>query len=76
MSAYKSLPDVRQAYFRAIAAEHARHWHLAVQAYLYCLEASSEAADGRAVKFFAAKLSLLYGKMAMPDKASYYRRLS
>lgn len=72
---YKSLLDVRQAYFRAIAAEHAQHWHLAVQGYLYCFEESSVADDERAVKFFAAKLSQAYGKMAMDDKAAYYQRI-
>jgi hypothetical protein len=75
VSAYKSLLDVRQTYFRAIAAEHAQRWHLAVQGYLYCFQESSAAADERAVKFFAAKLSQAYGKMAMADKADYYKQL-
>ncbi|MDQ3398919.1 MAG: hypothetical protein M3511_14350 [Deinococcota bacterium] len=75
MSWYPALIDVRQAYFRAFAAEDSADWHLAVQNYLFCLEKSLEAADRRAVKFFAAKLCLAYGQMQMMDKAEYYRRL-
>ncbi len=75
MSWYSSISDVRQAYFRAFAAEHAAKWHLAVQHYLYCLEKANEASDYRAMKFFAAKLSLAYSQMRMLEKAEYYRRL-
>jgi hypothetical protein len=75
VAGYRSLTDVRQACFRAFAAEHADKWHLAVQNYLYCFDASLQAADERAAKFFAAKLSLAYRNMAMADKAEHYRRL-
>ncbi len=75
MASYQSLTDVRQAYFRAFAAEHASSWHLAVQSYLYCFEASLQAADERAARFFAAKLSLAYRRMEMAEKAEHYRRL-
>ena len=75
MSWRDPIIEVRQAHIRAVVAEHASQWHLMAQHYLYCLERATEADDARAIRFFAAKLSVAYAKMDMPHKATYYRNL-
>jgi hypothetical protein len=75
MSWHQPIIEVRQAHLRATLAEQAGQWHLVAQHYLYCHACASEAGDKRAQRFFAAKLALAYDKMAMFDKASYYRTL-
>lgn len=71
-----SIQQVRIAHLRASQAELAREWHMATHHYLYCFEQAREAQDGRAVRYFADKLSQAYRAMGFASKASYYRSLT
>ena len=73
---YDPIHDVRQAHIKAARAEDRAEWHLAVQHYLFCLEEATVAGDERAVRFFAARLSLVYRGMGLPFKAGYYAALA
>lgn len=72
MSWSHPIQSVRFAHMRAANAEAQRHWHVAVQHYLYCFEKAHQAQDARAIRFFAAKLAVAYKAMGMRSKASYY----
>ena len=52
--------ETREAHLRAVLAECACDWHLAIRDYLGCLEAAQRADDLRATQFFAAKLVTAY----------------
>lgn len=75
MSCRSATMEVRQAYWQALGAERALNWHVAVQHYLYCLERARDVEDERAIRFFAARLSVAYGNMHMRHKAAAYRQL-
>lgn len=70
-----NIIGVREAHLRAVLAEVAADWHVAVKEYLLCLEAAEGAGDVRATRFFAAKLVAAYGAMGFSDKAARYREL-
>lgn len=71
----KQITRVREAHLRARCAELGANWHVAVQEYLFCLEAAERAHDLRATCFFAAKLAGAYGAMGFTDKAERYLEL-
>lgn len=73
---YHPIHDVRQAHMRAVRAEAQGQWHLAVQHYLFCLDEASTAQDDRAVRHFAARLSLAYRAMGLERKAGYYAAIA
>lgn len=72
MSFRSPIIDVRQAHLRAALAEEGAQWHVVVQHYLYCFEEARDAADERAVRFFAAKLAAAYQRMGQRHKAAFY----
>jgi hypothetical protein len=71
----QAIREAREAHLRAVLAEHASDWHLAVKDYLFCLEAAEAAGDVRATRFFAAKLVAAYSAMGFAEKAARYREL-
>lgn len=71
----RTIIGVREAHLRAIVAEYAADWPIAVKEYLLCLEAAEHAADLRATRFFATKLARAYSAMGFSDKARRYLEL-
>ena len=67
-----SIVQIREAHLQAVFAERSGDWHLVVRDYLVCLEAAERAGDGRAVRFFAAKLVTAYEAIGLPEKAHIY----
>lgn len=70
-----SIIGAREAHLRAVLAEHASDWHVAIKEYLFCLEAAEGAGDMRATRFFAAKLVSAYSAIGFNEKAARYREL-
>lgn len=75
MAWQKGIVAVREAHLRAVLAECAADWPIAVKEYLFCLEAAEGAGDARALRFFAAKLGAAYSAMGFREKADRYREL-
>ena len=71
----QSIIEVREAHLRAQCAEIAGDWHIAVQCYLFCLEAAERAHDLRGTCFFASRLAEAYTAMGFSEKADSYREL-
>ena len=67
------ITKTRELHLRAVLAEHTHDWHLVIRDYLNCLEAAERARDGRATRFFAAKLVTAYGAIGLCDKALCYQ---
>lgn len=68
--------QTREAHLRAVFAERAHDWHLVIRDYLVCLEAAERAGDGRAVRFFAAKLVTAYNAIGLTEKAHVYGEIA
>lgn len=67
--------EIRETHLRAQCAEIAGDWHIAVQAYLCCLEAAERAHDLQATCFFASRLANSYRAMGFSKKAESYLEL-
>lgn len=67
--------EVREARLRAQCAEIAGDWHVAVQEYLFCLEAAERAQDLKGTCFFASRLANAYTAMGFAEKADRYLEL-
>ncbi len=76
MALPQRLPEARAAQLRALQAEVAGRWHVAVQQWLLCLDVAERAHDDGACRFFAARLGLAYERMGMAEKAAYYRMIA
>lgn len=76
MSWQVDIIETREAHLRAVLAECACDWHLVVRDYLGCLETAERAGDGRAVRFFAAKLVTAYSAIGLTEKAHFYSEIA
>ena len=70
------IVDLRVAHLRATEAASKGWPHVAVQNYLFCLDAVSGVGDARAASFFAVQLARCYREMGLEHKAMHYERLS
>jgi hypothetical protein len=70
-----SIIGAREAHLRAVLAEHASDWHVAIKEYLFCLEAAERAGDVRAARFFTARLVSAYSAIGFDEKAARYREI-
>ncbi len=76
MTWQNDIIEAREAHLRAVLAERSNDWHLVIRDYLVCLEAAERAGDGRAVRFFAAKLVTAYRAIGLAEKAHVYGEIA
>ena len=70
------IVGVRLAHLRATTAQDKAWYHVAVQNFLICFAAASDAGDHRAATFFAARLAHCYRAMGLEEKARGYEILA